>query len=292
MFGAAPPLVIGIGEIIWDHFASGARLGGCPTNVVCHAHALGVRTALVSAVGDDARGAEFFAQWNARALDASYVVKDSHHATGVIDIALDARGEPTFALRTPPASDYLSWTPELAQLAARADAVTFGTFGQWNALARATIENFLAQTAPTCVRVLDVNLRESRYSPALIESSLHRATILKCNDDEFAVMKKIFNLTGSCEAQLTQLCERFNLALIALTRADRGAVLLRAHGECDDHPGHAVSVVDTVGAGDAFTAALTVGVLRKLPLAKLNAFANDVASRACTYAGATPPMTF
>lgn len=124
------PLVVGIGEILWDHFPNGVRLGGCPTNFVTHAHTLGTSAMLVSAVGADAGGQAFFDEWAARQLPAEYIAQYGDHATGIIDITLDPAGVPTFALRMEPASDYLQWTAPLAELAAQTDAVFFGTFGQ------------------------------------------------------------------------------------------------------------------------------------------------------------------
>lgn len=284
---ANTPHMVGIGEILWDHFPSGVRLGGCPTNFVTHAHALGAEVVLVSAVGADAGGQAFFAEWAARRLPADYIAQYAEHATGIIDITLDASGVPTFALREAPASDFLQWTSTLATLAAQTDAVFFGTFGQWNDSAHRTTQQFVAATPSHCLRVLDVNLRPGRLSSARILAALEQASVLKLNEEELEVVAKSIGLSGTTEHRLAHLCERFALQLIALTRGPRGALLFTRDGTQHDHPGYPVPVVDTVGAGDAFSAALTVGLLHQLPLAQCNDLANRAASYLCTQPGAT-----
>lgn len=279
--------IVGIGEILWDHFPSGIRLGGCPTNFVTHAHTLGASAMLVSAVGTDAGGQAFFDEWAARRLPADYIAQYGNRATGIIDIALDLAGVPTFALRMEPASDYLQWTPQLAELANQTDAVFFGTFGQWNDIAHRTTKQFVDSTPPHCLRVLDLNLRPARFSTERILAALEQASILKLNEEELDVVAKVADLSGTIEKQLATLCQRFPLQLIALTRGPRGALLYTRDGTTHDHPGFPVTVVDTVGAGDAFSAVLTIALLHKLPPAHCNDLANRAASYLCTQPGAT-----
>ncbi len=281
------PTVVGIGEILWDHFPNEVRLGGCPTNFVTHAHALGASALLVSALGADAGGQAFYAEWATRQLSTEYIARYNDHATGIIDIALDTNGIPTFALRVEPACDYLQWTPQLAALAAKTDAVFFGTFGQWNDRAHRTTQQFIDATPPHCLRVLDVNLRPGRFSAERIIAALQQASALKLNEEELAVVAQALQLTGSEQEQLASLCQQFNFQLIALTRGPHGSLLYTRNGEIHDHPGFPVTVVDTVGAGDAFSAALTIGLLYKLPLAACNDLANRTASYLCTQPGAT-----
>ncbi len=282
-----PPLVVGIGEILWDHFPHEVRLGGCPTNFVTHAHALGATAHLVSAVGADAGGEAFFAEWRQRGLPTDGIAQYAEHATGIIDITLDSHGVPTFALRVEPASDYQQWTPHLAALAAQADAVFFGTFGQWNTIAHTTTTQFLNATSPHCLRVLDLNLRPGRFSSERILSALHQASVLKVNEEELAAVAEIVGLFGSTTHQLAALCEKFSLQRVALTRGPRGSLLYSHAGEMHDQPGFPVTVVDTVGAGDAFSATLTMALLHDLPLDQCNTLANHAASYLCTQPGAT-----
>lgn len=287
---AHPPVVVGIGEILWDCFPTGPRLGGCPTNFVCHAQALGARAHLVGRVGDDPLGQKFFAEWTRRNHSTDYISVDPIHPTGTIQVTLDAQGNATFTAANDLACDYLPITAELSALAARADAIHFGTFAQCEPTARATIVHCLAATRPMCLRYLDLNLRTGRFSPEIIVQSLDLANLLKLNDTELATLCTLLDIHGTVPTQLATLIERYGLQLIALTRGERGSLLYAADGASCDHPGYPVTVVDTVGAGDAFSAALVVGLLRGDDLATVSEFANRVGSYVCTQSGATPEL--
>ena len=132
-----------------------------------------------------------------------------------------------------------------------------------------------------------MNLRQHFYSREVLEQSLRLANVLKVNDAELPVLASLFGVGGSPDAQLEGLARRFELRVVALTRGAQGS-LLRGPTGWDDHPGLAADVVDTVGAGDALTAAL--GLLREWPLDRMNAHANEVACRVCGCPGATPSL--
>lgn len=282
--------IVGIGEFIWDLFPEGREAGGAVANVVQHARTMGENAILVSRVGNDTLGKDFFALWKTRGLDASYVSIDDDHPTGTVTITRHANGDASYKPIPNIASDYIPFTPELETLAHSADGVCFGTFGQQHETSRQSIRSFLKATKPHCLRMYDINIRPNRSSPAVIISSLELATVLKLNDEELSIVASMLQLSGDTRSQMRDLMEKFDLQLIALTRGAHGALLLEAGGTANDHPGFAVKTVDTVGAGDAFTAALLVGLLRHMPLAHLNEFANRVGSYVCTQTGATPPL--
>lgn len=282
--------IVGIGEFIWDLFQEGREPGGAVANVVQHAHTMGENAILVSRVGNDTLGKDFFALWKTRGLNASYVTIDDSHPTGTVTITRHANGDASYKPIPDIASDHIPFIPELETLAHTADGVCFGTFGQHHETARQSIRSFLKATKPHCLRMYDINIRPNRSSPAVILSSLELATVLKLNDEELSAVASMLQLPGDTRSQLNTLMEKFELQLIALTRGAHGALLLTSGGAVHDHPGFAVKMVDTVGAGDAFTAALMVGVLRHMPLAQLNEFANRVGSYVCTQTGAAPPL--
>lgn len=282
--------IVGIGEFIWDLFPEGKEPGGAVANVIQHAHAMGETAILISRVGNDTLGQEFFALWKARGLDATYVTIDDEHPTGTVTITRHANGDASYKPIPSIASDYIPLTPELGTLAQRAHGVCFGTFGQHHEAARQSIHSFLKATKPHCLRIYDINIRPNRSSPAVILSSLELATVLKLNDEELSVVAAMLQLSGDMRSQMQTIIEKFDLQMIALTRGAHGALLLDANGDSHDHPGFPVKIVDTVGAGDAFTAALLVGLLHHMPIAQLNEFANRVGSYVCTQTGATPPL--
>lgn len=282
--------IVGIGEFIWDIFPEGKEPGGAVANVVQHAHTMGENAVLVSRVGDDALGKEFFKIWNERGLDASHVTIDDTHPTGTVTITRHASGDASYKPISEIASDYIPFTKELGDLASSADAVCFGTFGQHHETARRTIQSFIRATHFKCLRLYDINIRPTRSSLKVILTSLELATVLKLNTEELSVLAAMLTLQGDEKAQLHTLMTRFKLTCVALTRGVKGSVLLSHDGTFHDHAGIPVTVVDTVGAGDAFTAALAVGLLRDMPMDLLNEFANRVGSYVCSQTGATPPL--
>jgi fructokinase len=285
---AAAPLVVGLGEVLFDVLDDEARFGGAPANFACHAAALGARAHLVSAVGDDDLGRRAEATLRAHGVDTQLVATVAGAATGRTAVRLDARGVPNYRIERDVAWDEIPWTPAAAHLARRADAVCFGTVAQRAAASRATIERFLGVTRPACLRVLDVNLRWDHVDRGIIERSLHLCSVLKANEEELAAIADVLSLEGGDdEARLRDLVTRYGLRLAILTLGERGA-LLRDPTHTVSVAAEAVDVVDTLGAGDAFAATATLGLLAGTDLRVVAGQAARVAARVCTQRGAVP----
>ena len=283
------PLIIGIGEVLWDMLPNGKQLGGAPANFAYHAHSLGARSLLISAIGDDDLGREILHTLSQKKLDTRYFQVGERRETGTVSIEVDPAGMPTYVIHEDVAWDYISWDEELTELAAAADAVCFGSLAQRSFISRSTIQAFLQHMRPASIRVFDLNLRQSYYTPEIITHSLQLATLLKLNDEEWPTLAKMLGLPPEVPAGVRELMARFELDLVALTRGAAGSLLITAT-ELHEQPAPAIEVVDTVGAGDAFTAALTVGLLRHLPLAAVHASASQLAGYVCGCAGAMPPI--
>ena len=281
--------IVGIGELLWDLLPTGAQIGGAPANFSYHAGALGAETRTISRVGDDTLGHELLAQLKTLGVSTECVQLDPTMPTGTVAVEIDADGQPCFDIRANVAWDHLQVDAAALHAASSADALCFGTLAQRDPVSRAAIRTLVAASPSEALRVLDVNLRQQYYSRALIEESLALATVLKVNDLELPRLVALFSLEGDLRSQLEQLAERWQLRAIALTRGDRGSVLLTAH-EWSEHPGVTVNVVDTIGAGDAFTAAMTVGLLSGWALDDVNAHANEVAGFVASCSGGTPPL--
>lgn len=282
------PVVVGIGEILWDVFPEKKELGGAPLNFSHHCRQLGALAFPVSAVGADLDGHEIRQILAVKKLADDHLQIDTTHSTGRVQVTLH-NGKPTYEILPEVAWDYIRFEQDLGDLAARADAVCFGSLAQRSPVSRVTIQAFLAEMRPESLRIFDVNLRQNFYSKEILETSLLRANIFKLSDEELPVLAEIFALSGGADAQLKQLLEMFDLRLIALTRGREGSLLVTAH-ETVNQPGFQTKIVDTVGAGDSFTAALCIGLLQKLPLAEINRRACQVASFVCSQAGATPQL--
>ncbi len=240
-------------------------------------------------MGADALGEEIVARLDALGLNRDYVAVEAAHPTGTVSVELDAGGRPTYIIHEKVAWDFLRPGPAMLSLAGVADAVCFGSLAQRSAVSRAAIRDFLAATDQDCLRIFDINLRQHYFDRETIAASLSWASVLKLNDEELPVVAKLLSISGGEEEMLAALGRRFDLRLIALTKGAQGALLFTP-GKSSAQPGVAVEVADTVGAGDAFTAALCMGMLAGLGLDVINTHANRVARYVCGQHGATPPM--
>lgn len=284
--------IVGLGEILWDVFPEGPQFGGAPANFACSAAELGGSTVdafIVGSVGRDDLGTRAIELLESHGVRTDFV-SPAEQPTGQVLVTLDATGRPSFEIAQDAAWDNLAWSETLAQLAARADAVCFGTLGQRGGIARDTIQRFVRATRPDCLRILDINLRPPFWSEDVVRQSLALANVLKLNDTELPTVADILGWQGSDHDLLERLLAQFSLRLVALTRGEQGAVLVSGTGEMSDLPAQPTTIADTVGAGDAYTAALAIGLLRDLPLAQTNAWAIRVAAFVCSQAGATPRL--
>lgn len=282
-------LVVGLGELIWDLFPEGRRLGGAPSNFAYISHLLGDETAVASRVGSDALGREAVERLRRAGLSTEYLQRDGEHPTGTVGVRIGAGGEPRFNVNENSAWDYLEWTPAWEELAARATAVCFGTLGQRRPEARATINRFLAATPADALRLFDVNLRHSFFTPDMLTRSLRLSSVVKLNAEELSAAASMLDLSASGELETArELLELFDLNLVAVTRGAAGSLLVTRE-EVDEHPGfRAERVADTIGCGDAFAAALAHCLRRHAPLPLCNEIANRVGSWLATHTGATP----
>lgn len=280
--------IVAIGEILWDVFPDGPRFGGAPANFACHAAGLGARAAIVSAVGADDLGRAAVDELTDRAIDVVCVQTTPDRPTGTVLVTIDAFGKASYEFRRDVAWDHLHWNETLASLATRAAAVCFGTLAQRSPASSETIRGFVQATPPDCLCVFDVNLRDSFHSETAIRQSFELASVFKLNDEELPVIAGMLGLNGSEREIVASLGRQFGPELIALTRGARGALLWRKNGEVSDFPGVPAQVRDTVGAGDAFTAALTMGLLQGRSLEEINRHASRVAAYVCSQPGAAP----
>lgn len=283
------PNIVGLGEVLWDVFPDAAHFGGAPANFACHAAAFGTEAWVVSAVGTDELGDRALKSLSEKKVHTLLLQRDPEHATGTVDVKLDASGQASYVFASDPAWDHLNWTASLALLAGRCEAVCFGSLAQRAPTSRRTIREFLESTKPGALRVFDVNLRQSFYSREVIETSLQFANLFKLNHDELPVVAELLGLPKSEGDFLAAAADRYALHTVALTRGAAGSAVWH-RGTIDERPAPKVAVVDTVGAGDAFTAALVAGLLRGRDIAAVHRQASDIAAFVCTRAGATPDI--
>lgn len=293
-----PTDVVAVGEVLWDVIGAEKHLGGAPFNFAVHCHHLSARSAIVSRVGQDELGDEIMARARDLGVDTSLIQRDSEHATGQVRVTLDARGQPEFDICTGAAYDYLAVNSAAIERVRAADVVCFGTLAQRCPVARQSIATLLeaaslrqAQDTAHALLVCDLNLRPPHYSAEVVRDSLARCHLLKLNGDELRLVQEMLGRNSLDEdAFLLHLLDVYEIELICVTLGARGCIL-RTLEERVVAPGYPCRVVDTVGSGDAFTAALVVKYLAGWPLAEVADFANLVGAYVATQHGATPPIT-
>jgi len=289
--------IVGLGEILWDIFPDAARFGGAPANFACSAAGLKSIPAdicMLSAVGSDSLGNQAIQTLKDHGVRPETVQQNSR-ATGQVNVTIDKHGSASYEFAADAAWDNLQWSADLVNLAANADAVCWGTLGQRSQASKNVIRKFVTATKPECLRVLDINLRSPFWNESLLKDSLPMANVLKCNEDELPVLSSTFDMNGDDHSILLQLQQRFSLKLVALTRGAQDSILVRKSGtihetETSQLPSVSTQVVDTVGAGDCFTAAIILGMLGNMKLTDLHHWACQVSAYVCSQAGATPTI--
>jgi fructokinase len=292
-----PHLVLGIGELLWDILPEGQRLGGAPANFSVMAGRLGSHSAILSRIGRDDLGREAVHRLDPLPADTSFLQIDPAHETGRVTVSFN-NGQPEYTIHQPAAWDSMELSDEWVRLAERADAICFGSLAQRSLESRQTIQTLAAQTSSRCIRIFDVNLRTPFYSSEVIQESLELATAVKMNDAEVPLVLALLGMPAEDDAtvgSLRQGAERLlfefpTLQLVAVTCGGNGSLLVTRE-EWHQHPGFPIKVADTIGAGDAFTAAMTHYLLRGAELPVLNEAGNRWGSWVASQSGAMPLLT-
>jgi len=286
------PLVVGLGELLWDLFPKGKQLGGAPANFAYITALLGDSGMVASRVGDDRLGQEALWHLKFSRLDVSRIQRDLTHPTGTVKVEVDLRGQPEYHISENVAWDFLEFSEDWISLARATHAVCFGSLAQRNSVSRATIRAFLSALPSFAIGIFDVSLRQSYFSGDLLRDSARHATILKLNHEEFPRFLDLLRcpLKGSERSDIFAarwLCRELGIRLVCITRGPAGSALITAESH-HEHPGFSVKIADTVGAGDAFTAALVHHALRGSSLAAMNVAANRMGAWVASQEGAMP----
>lgn len=277
--------IIGLGEILWDMLPTGKQLGGAPANFAYHVCRLGGNGWAVSAISDDELGREIKNTLSTKKLNT--ILEEVNEPTGTVQVTLDAAGVPTYDITEGVAWDHIPFTERIGNLAKETSAVCFGTLAQRSPESRATIHKFIESMPAGSLKVFDINLRQKYYDEKIISDSLRLADILKINDEELEIVSKMLCLTGTSEERCRAISREFNLKFVILTMGGDGSKVIledRVHLSTPSK----INIVDTVGAGDSFTAAFMLAYLRGESIEKAHTLATEVSSYVCTKAGAMP----
>lgn len=279
--------VVGIGEVLWDILVKEGRyiLGGAPLNFAYHTKQFGCNSLVISAIGDDDLGRQIEASLQQKQLPyyLAYVLQE----TGVVHVEM-TDGIPRYDIVNNKAWDYIPLTEELLSIASETKAVCFGSLAQRNAVSRATIYAFLDAIPADSLRIYDINLRLDWYSKEIIATSLNKANVFKINDEELVVFQELFDYVGMThEETCRRIMQEYGLKLLILTCGADGSYVF-SESEMSFLPTNKVKVIDTVGAGDSFTASFIASVLNGKSLRDAHLIAVNVSAYVCTQSGATP----
>ena len=279
------PVVVGIGELLWDMLPEGKRAGGAPINFVYNATQLGADGYAISAVGKDALGDEII-----RELEKShihYVLQRNEYPTSIVEVVLD-KGIPTYTIVEGVAWDFLEATPQEIEVVKKADAVCFGTLALRSAKTKEAVLTLLRNVPDTAYKLFDVNLRSNYFSKDLIDELLQEANVFKINDEEMVKVQKLFGLNLSDEKVCRWFIQKYNLRYLIFTAGEKYSVVYTAAGESSYLETPKVKVADTVGAGDSFSAGFIMGLLSGKTMREAHKQAVATAAFVCTKSGAWP----
>lgn len=277
--------IIGLGEVLWDCLPTGKQLGGAPANFAYTSNQLGNKGTVCSRIGNDEPGKEIFEGLTAKNLSTDSIQIDEKYQTGIVNVKLE-NGQPDYQIVENVAWDFLELTEDWRELAKSADAVCFGSLAQRNQVSCKTIRGFIELVSGW--RIFDVNLRQKYFSKEVLNDSFQLANIVKLNHEELPVIAQILDIRGAnIQSCLQNFIAKFDLKLICLTRGANGSLLLKQK-EVSEKQGLKITIADTIGAGDAFTAGMTHGILHDWELDKINEFANKVGAFVASKTGAMP----
>ena len=276
-------MIIGIGEILWDLLPTGKKAGGAPVNFAFHAAASGVESYAISAIGYDPQGDQMMRELDNNGI--RYLIERVAYPTGTVQVELN-NGIPSYTITEGVAWDHIPLTVEMKMLAARCDAICFGTLAQRSETSRNTIRTLLSLTPSDAYRILDINIRQHHYSREIVHSSLQLCNICKTNDEELQLIKSLFSKEKEDDDSICEwMMKHYSLQLIILTAGERESRVYSAE-EISHIETPQVKVADTVGAGDAFTGTFIASLLAGKTVPQAH---NDAVQRAafvCTREGA------
>ncbi len=276
------------GEVLWDIFPTHKKIGGAPLNVALRLQSFGLNTSIISRVGEDNKGNEIARLLGSGGIDIVALQVDNVHKTGEVTVMLNEKGAASYDIQYPAAWDKIVWNEGIKTMVSQSDVFIFGSLISRDTTSRTTLFKLL-KVAP--FKVFDVNLRPPHYTNELLEELMNLADFIKFNDDElFEICEYLGSGFKSPEQNIRFIAEKTNTSQICVTKGEHGAVLLSGN-QFYYNSGYQVQVVDTVGAGDSFLAALiasiTLGTSLQTTLDKACAMGALVASSA----GANPVIT-
>lgn len=281
------PLIIGLGELLWDIFPDYKRPGGAPANVSYHANLLGNRAITLSRIGNDADGEQLYTTLKQAGVDLGHLQTDHEAPTGTVRIQMHG-DEAAYTIVEDVAWDRMQADSSWLELAGSAQAICFGTLAQRSEPSRSAIRSLLSHAPASCLKVADINLRPPHFSNEIIDTTITWADVVKLNREEWVQIQALYKTSDLASF----LFQEKNVRIVCLTKGREGAELITPEAHLLE-PVHAIdnSNGDSVGVGDAFTACLTHHLLRNTPVDVALASANRYAAHVSACKGAMPSLS-
>jgi len=277
---------VSIGEVLFDCYQDEKVIGGAPFNFFYHIYKLTSSAEFISRIGNDEDGKSIINFLKKNNISIKYLQLDEKHSTGIVNVKVDKNGNPTFDIIPNCAYDFIDLNPKISNLIeSDTSLLYFGTLAQRNTVSRKTIQAILGKNIKY---FCDINLRANYYSKEILDNCFKKANVIKLNEDEFKIVSGLF-LTGTFKLQSSaeELRRKFEIDLLSITLSERGALLIDKFG-VNEYNYSIKKVLDTVGAGDAYSAILCLGYLNKMPIDRINFLANKFAASICGIKGAIP----
>ena len=278
--------IVSIGEVLFDYYQDEKVIGGAPFNFFYHIYKLTSSAEFISRIGNDENGKSIINFLKKNNIATNYLQFDEKYPTGIVNIKVDENGNPAFDIIPQCAYDFIDMNPKISKLIeSDASLLYFGTLAQRSTVSRKTIQSILGKSIKY---FCDINLRANYYTKEILTECFKKVNVLKLNIDELKIVSELF-LTHSFELQSSaeELRRKFEIDILSITLGEKGALVMDKFG-LNENKFSAKKVVDTVGAGDAYSTILCLGYLNKMPIDRINFLANKFAASICGIKGAIP----
>lgn len=280
---------VSFGEVLFDVFGNEKKIGGAPLNLALRIASFGFPVSMISAVGNDEDGrviCDFVAQHH---LDTRGIICTSEYDTGVVQVTLNDRGSATYEIKYPAAWDFIEANENTRNIVKNANVFFYGSLACRNEVSQQTLFSLL-NANPEMFKVFDVNLRKPFYNIELLKKLMSKADFIKFNDEEILeVSAELGGQSDDLEENMFFIAEKTNTPSVCVTLGKHGSLLLW-NGTIYRHGGYAITVADTVGAGDSFLASLISKLLSDKDPHEALDLASAVGALVASHSGANPKL--
>ena len=280
--------IVCFGEVLWDVLPSESIAGGAPMNVAIRLQSLGVKSEIISKVGNDDLGKSLVAIISSKNVSAKLVQIDNQLPTGEVIVHLDSNGSAKYDIVYPSAWDGITVTDDAINAVKSADAFVFGSLSCRDNVSKATLYSLIKVAK---YKVFDINIRPPFYSIDLLLDLMKLSDFIKLNDDELLeVAAELGSKSSNVEENILFISKKTSTDTICISKGNKGAILYK-NNTFYSHSGFKVNVSDTIGAGDSFLAALLSKLLYEDNYQDAIEFACAVGALVAAEKGANPEIS-